>query len=456
MSQVWSTDALAEWCVALDARQLPDAVIAKAEDCILDAIACAMVGRTSPSVGAVETVAHGKYKAGPAAVWFTDQTLHPIGAAFINATAASILDIDDGQRAALGHPGAAVVPAALAASSAHDCSGLDLLAAIVAGYETAVRIGSGEQRKAYHTGNWSSFGAATAAACLAGLDAEGHAQALAVAAYHGPRVSDLTLSQDMGRSVKESIPWSVVAGMSAADLAAAGFTGCRDALDIEERFIPGKMVDGLGDELMIMGTYFKRYSACRWGHSAVEVLLDLMASNALDAGQITSIHVETFDQAAGLDNLADPPTLESAQYSVPYCLGLAATMGEHALMPINEECLHYQPAVAFAGRVRVEATPEMNAKFPERAAARVNLETAKGNFSAELVCPWGDAGTGISRADLVEKFHVLAEGVMPAARVDAIAAAVDRLKYGAIQSLTDLLNAPLEPAIEARRVAAND
>ena len=452
MAQVWSTDALAEWCVALDSRQLPDAVIAKAEDCVLDAIACAMVGRTSPSVRAVETVAHGKYKAGPAEIWFAGQTLHPIGAAFINATAASILDIDDGQRAALGHPGAAVVPAALAAAGNSNCSGLDLLAAVVAGYETAVRIGSAEQRKAYHTGNWSSFGAATAAARLAGLDAEGHAQALAVAAYHGPRVSDLTLSQDMGRSVKESIPWSVVAGMSAADLAAAGFTGCRDALDIEERFIPGKAVDGLGEVFMILGNYFKRYSACRWGHSAVEVLLDLMASNELDADQISSILVETFDQAAGLDNLADPPTLESAQYSVPYCLGLVATLGEQALMPMSEKYLHHAPAVAIAGRVRMEAIAEMNAKFPERAAARVNLETLKGNFSAELVCPWGDAGTGIARGDLVEKFHLLAKGMMPAERVDAIADAVGLLKEGSVQPLADLLHAPLEPTSEPLRV----
>ena len=88
MSEIWTTDALADWSVSLDPAQLPDAVIAKAEDCVLDAIACAMIGRASPATQAVETMACGIYRNGPAKIWFSSDVLAPIGAAFVNAATA--------------------------------------------------------------------------------------------------------------------------------------------------------------------------------------------------------------------------------------------------------------------------------------------------------------------------------------------------------------------------------
>ena len=254
----WVTTKLANWAIGLRPDELPAEVLAKAEDCIIDAIACAIPGRDTDGARRVHTVANQTYQKGNAAVWFAAERLHPTGAAFANAASASMLDIDDGHRRALGHPGAAIVPTALAAASKPGAKGNDVLAAVVAGYEACVRIGMSEHRKAYHTGNWSGFGAAVTAARLWGLNADQLMHALAVTAYHGPRVADLTLSQDMGANVKESIPWSVVAGMTAADLAAKGFSGCRDALDIEERFDPVVTLDGLGGGFLILRTYFKR------------------------------------------------------------------------------------------------------------------------------------------------------------------------------------------------------
>ena len=92
-------------------------------------------------------------------VWFSTGRLHPTGAAFVNSTATSILDLDDGHRGPLGHPGAAVIPSALAVAQETNASGLALLASVVAGYEVCTRVGASERRRSYHTGNWSGFGA---------------------------------------------------------------------------------------------------------------------------------------------------------------------------------------------------------------------------------------------------------------------------------------------------------
>jgi 2-methylcitrate dehydratase PrpD len=433
------TAKLANWAIDLRPEDLPAEVLAKAEDCIIDAIASAIPGRDTQGARRVHTVANQTYQEGNAAVWFSAERLHPTGAAFANAASASMLDIDDGHRRALGHPGAAIVPTALAAASKPCTRGRDVLAAVVAGYEACVRIGMSEHRKAYHTGNWSGFGAAVTAARLWGLNADQLMHALAVTAYHGPRVADLTLSQDMGANVKESIPWSVVAGMTAADLAVQGFSGCRDALDIEERFDPVVTLNGLGGGFLILRTYFKRYSACRWIHSAVESLLAIMRENSLSAEDIQQIRVETFLQAASLDNLADPPTLESAQYSVPYCLGVAATLGEDALVPLSADSLHHSQAVDLANKVTVRWMKEMDSDFPAQVPARVFVNTVRGNFDTLVALPWGEPDNPPDRAELVAKFHTLAAQRIPEHRASAIVAAVENLKNGPLDPLLDLL-----------------
>ncbi|MCZ6494448.1 MAG: MmgE/PrpD family protein [Planctomycetota bacterium] len=300
-----------------------------------------------------------------------------------------------------------------------------------------------EHRKAYHTGNWSGFGAAVTAGRLWGLSADQLAHALAVTAYHGPRVADLTLSQDMGANVKESIPWSVVVGMTAADLAAQGFSGCRDALDIEERFDPAAAVDGLDDGFLILRTYFKRYSACRWSHSAVEGMLAIMRERNLSPEDIQEIRVETFLQAVNLNNLADPPTLESAQYSLPYCLGVAATLGEEALTPLSADSLHHSQAVDLARRVTVNRVKEMDSEFPARLPARVFVNTVRGSFDTLVTLPWGEPDCPPDRADLVAKFHTLARGRIPEDQATNIVAAVEGLRDGEVEPLLDALRAPI-------------
>ena len=439
----WVTVKLANWAIDLRPDELPAEVLAKAEDCIIDAIASAIPGRDLDGTRRVHAVATRTYQAGAAGVWFTAERLHATGAAFANAASASALDIDDGHRHALGHPGAAVVPTALAAVSKPDTRGIDVLTAVVAGYEACVRIGMSEHRKAYHTGNWSGFGAAATAARLWDLSADQLTHALAVTAYHGPRVADLTLSQDMGANVKESIPWSVVAGMMAADLAAQGFSGCRDALDIEERFDPGAALDGLGDGLLILRTYFKRYSACRWIHSAVEGMLAIMRERNLSPEDIQQIRVDTFLQPVNLDNLADPPTLESAQYSVPYCLGVAATLGEQALTPLCADSLHHPPAVELANKVTVTRVKEMDSEFPARLPARVFVNTVQGSFDTLVTLPWGEPDRPPDRADLVAKFHTLARDRIPEDQATNIVTAVEDLRDGAVGPLLDALGTPI-------------
>ncbi len=442
-------ETLARWAVNLRPEALPEDVLAKAEDVIIDAIACALAGSRTEGAQRVHNVARSTlFGKGDAILWFDTATLHPTAAAFANSASASMLDLDDGHRNALGHPGAAIVPAILAFADPDD-KGIDVLCSIVAAYEVCIRVGCSEHQKAYHTGNWSGLGASVAAGLGLGLNSDQLMNALVVIAYHGPRVSDLTLSQDMGANVKESIPWSVVTGLMANDLAAQGFTGCRDALNIEERYDSVVSLKGLAEghfhshkgpvSHAILRTYFKRYACCRWIHSPVEALLQIMREQDISAEEVEDISVETFLQAANLNNLTDPPSIESLQYSVPYCMAIAAILGEDALSPATSECLHRTEIIKFAEKISVERDLTMDSSYPFKTPSRVSVTTAKGTFVAMIEELWGDPDRALARADLVGKFKTLSHGLLSNNQVMKIVAGVEGLRDGRVGPLLDAL-----------------
>lgn len=408
-----TTGMLAAEVLRLASSPLDPGVLHQAERCILDILGCAIAGRYHPAAHAVRTVAKLHFAGDTLKAWFLGQTFGPVGVAYANSIAATILDLDDGNRQAMGHPGGAIIPAVLALAQELESDRDTVLRAIIAGYEVAICIGTAERRPSYHSGNYTSFGVAAAVAVMKGMDAGEISHALAICAYHGSRVSDLTLSSEMGSNVKESMAWSVVAGMTAADLAGAGFTGSLDALDIEERIDGIFLRAALQDEPAIMRTYFKKYSCCRWIHSATEALLELVATNHLEPSKIDAIRVETFHQAKSLNNEADPQTLESAQYSVPFCMALAVLRGEGHLMPLNENALGDTEVVDLAGRITIVESEDMNVMFPAKVPAIVTVESEVQVFELRVDAPWGEASRPPTDSELLEKFKMIASGRLP-------------------------------------------
>src|ERR1700722_5065301 len=103
----------------------------------------------------------------------------PAGAAFLTGALAHSLDFDDTHAAGSLHPGAPVIPAALAAGEMAGASGADVLAGIIAGHEVTCRValalpaGEHYDRGFHPTATCGAFGAAAAAARVFGLDADG-------------------------------------------------------------------------------------------------------------------------------------------------------------------------------------------------------------------------------------------------------------------------------------------
>jgi 2-methylcitrate dehydratase PrpD len=390
----------------------PEDVRDKVFCCIVDAVTAAICGYTSPGATASRETAGSIFGSGRSPVWFTGYALNPIGAAFSNSAAISALDFDDGHRKARGHPGAAIIPVVLAMASARSTPSCDeLVAAILAGYEISVRIAAAQNPVNITTrqsGRWTAFGAVAAAASINRSGAAATAAALAIAGCWSPNQQangSSGYSRQTGNHAKEGIPWSVVTGLTALDLAGRGFTGPGDILDHADYYDPSVIVDELGQRWDILGVYFKPYSCCRYIHPSLDAVVDLVDRYRIQPSDIEAIKVRTFAWAGQLQNRCAPANLVEIQYSLPFCVAAAICRGADALSPIDESLLHDPQIQALAARVTLVVDTEIDRRFPAETLARVDIQTGTGLIASPIVSPRGDISNPITWDGLIDKFR---------------------------------------------------
>src|SRR5215831_11954032 len=173
------TRALARFAAAFDATSLPTDVRKKLGWLLLDYLRVCSIGARLPWSDWGRSYVDLVAKPGASHVLFAADMLNPQHATFLNVAFGSSFDADDTHVGAMLHPGVAVWSAALAVAQHTGASGKDVLAAVVAGYESIIRIGLSVQphhfRRGFQsTGTCDVFGTAVVAGRLLfqGKDAE--------------------------------------------------------------------------------------------------------------------------------------------------------------------------------------------------------------------------------------------------------------------------------------------
>jgi len=414
---MYTTEKLAEFALALRPEDISDAVETAAKRCVLDLLGAAWAGHKAESASALQRMVRKNFSQGESSLWFTSIKMTASAAALSNAASVSALDLDDGHRGAAGHPGASIIPAAFAVAQEVGASNAELLTAITIGYDIACRVGAARdfsKLPTLSTGRWCAYGAAAVAARLRRLPASVLAQAMAIAGSQIPDLAASGYSLVMGNHVKEGIPWATMLGLVAVDLAKEGFTGPLDILDHPDYFNPDQITAMPASAWTIEQIYFKPYSCCRWSHAAIDAMVSILKENSLTADAIDRVTVETFERALRLNNYPDPSSLEAAQYSIPFCLGVAAVKGPGALLPLKEASLHDSNIVNFARRVTLTLNTDLNDLFPRKTPARVRVETPVGRIEKTVTDPRGDPANPMTQAELEAKFCRLTQEFLTA------------------------------------------
>lgn len=434
-----ATGELVSFVHRLDPRDLSERVLHQASRCVLDLVGVALAGTRTPMAQISARFGYDQFGPGKATAIGSRRPLSVTGATWVNCNAASALDLDDGHRMAMGHPGAVVIPAALAIAETTGATGREFLAASVAGYEVAVRASVARvpwyRDRQYSSGIWGVFGAAAAAGKLLDFDEPTLQSALGNAASHGAfPPGGLQANYSM---VKEVIGWAGMTGCAAALLAQQGFIGPEDVMDYSGRWDTAQLVEGLGDpgRYAILDAYFKPYAVCRWAHSSVDGVLELTERNDVRPEEIEKIQVETFYEVTRLVNYA-PRNAIAAQFSIPFALGLALLYRRVGPEHMSEANLQNPDILGLARKVEVTVDPDINSRFPAKTMARVRIHTTRGPFQTTVEYPRGNPENPLSDEDLAAKFRWLTAPIVGEKTCEELQAAI--LDLGRAQDVSSL------------------
>lgn len=414
------TQEIGEFVAGLDARPIPQAAIATARTAFLDCAGVMIAGRVEDAPKILrETLAPGP---GEASLWFTRSRVAAPEAAWLNATAAHVLDFDDtGLR---GHPSTILVPAILAEAEELDATGADMLAAYIAGYEVwgelALRERGSLHLKGWHpTGIWGSVAAAAACASLRGLSAAQASAAVAIGASQSAGLvanfGTMTKPFHAGRSAH--------AGLLAARLAGAGFTGARDAIEHRQGLLCAVSQAGDTDlnrpsqfgrswRILEHGLNIKKYPACYCAHRSIDGMLELLARTGFRADDVEEIGVFISERFGMVLRHHRPQSGLEAKFSMEFAMASAIIAGRVGLSELTDGFVRSPPVQSLMGRVSIELGNEYDDSHPNAAPydrVRVRLKSGEELEGLPVRRARGHAEDPLTENELYEKFRVCLE-----------------------------------------------
>ena len=330
------TGQIARYMVEARDRALPANVALEGKHHILDTLGAMVSGcRLKPGEMAIAYVrAQGGVP--EASVIGTNIRTSAVNAALANGMCGHADETDDVELVTKTHPGCSSVAAALAMAEREGRPGIDLLRAVVLGYDLCCRflmaLGPDHVRGTHRSaeGVGATFSATGAAASLARLDEMGMRYALS---YASQQVSGLWSWTSDNEHVEKAFDFSGMGarnGVTAATMVQAGFSGVRDVFDCEHNVLealssqphPAEMVAGLGSRYWIAETSIKTYSVGYPIQSAVDAFLTLRRENSLRVENVERIVVRLPADGAGIVDNSSMPDV-----NVQYIIALALIDG---------------------------------------------------------------------------------------------------------------------------------
>jgi len=303
-------------------RALPDEVAERTKQHILDTLAAMISGsELHPGRTALQFArAYGGKEV--ATVVASNFLCGPIEAALTNGMLAHADETDDSHSPSQSHPGCAVVPAALAAGERFGISGAHFLRAVALGYDIGPRftVTLGGQRFEAES-HWSThsisplFGAAAAASCAAGLNAQQMRWMLGYVAHQSSGLGAWNRDTEHVQKAFHFGGMTARSGVTSALLVQAGWTGVDDILSGKDNFFaaynphadPAGLIDKLGERYEVTRTNIKKWPVGSPIQAALDAIEILRTQKPFEAAQVKQVSVQlATDEAAIVNNREIP------------------------------------------------------------------------------------------------------------------------------------------------------
>lgn len=406
---------LTRFAAELQFNDIPDSVLRRTEDLLLDCLASMLAGSSNRAVRTIDTYARAMGPDnGPSENIISRSSTSPLFAAMTNAAAAHMVEQDDVHNGSVFHPATVVFPPAIATAQALSRSGKDLLVASVVGYEGGIRIGEFLGQSHYcifhTTGTAGTLAAAMATGRLLNLDPGQMLHALGSAGTQAAGLWEFL--RDGADSKQLHTAKAAADGMMSAWLAHDGFTGAQQILEgsqgmgtgMSKQADPSRITDRLGQRWAVLETSFKFHASCRHTHPAADALLAVVEQHNLRIGDIEAVVAHVHQAAIDvLGPVITPTTVHQSKFSMGTVLGLIAKHRQAGLEEFDT-ALGDPEITDFRQRVTMHLDPEVDAAYPTRWIGKVTVTTRHGDMlEGRVDTPKGDPDNSLSRSEIEQK-----------------------------------------------------
>ena len=366
-------------------RALPDEVIEKAKQHILDTLAAMISGSELLPGRAALGFIRGYEGKEVATVAASNIVCGPIEAALTNGVLAHSDETDDSHGPSRSHPGVSIVPAALAAGEQVGISGTQFLRAVTLGYDVGTRVTMSMGGPAYEAlthrsthGTVAVFGAGAAAGCAAGLNAQ---QSRFLLDYSAQQVSGFGAWKRDDVHMEKAFLFGgkpAAGAVTAAMLIRSGFTGVEDIFFGPDNFFeafaprekgvtqadPSQLVDKLGERYEITRTNIKKWTVGSPIQAPLDALTGFFKQRTFTADDVNRVTVRL-----ATDEVNTVSDREMPDICLQYLVAIMLLDKTVTFASVHNKARMQDPAV-LRQRAKVElvSDPRIDARRPRREA----------------------------------------------------------------------------------------
>jgi len=449
---------LSAYMGAAGERALPEDVVEKAKQHILDTFAAMISGSGLPPGRAALEFARAYGGKEIATVVASKIVCGPIEAAFANGVLAHSDETDDSHGPSRSHPGVSTVPAGFASGEQYEISGARFIRAVTLGYDIGARVsmslgGPGYQAATHRSthGTAACFCAGAAAGCAAGLGTE---QMRLLLDYTAQQTSGIgAWSRDAEHMEKAFLFAGKPAGVAVltASLIRSGWSGVEDIFSGSDNFYealsprengaikadPSQLADKLGERYEITRTNIKKWTVGSPIQAPLDAMVIFFKQRSFTADDVQKVVVRIATDEANTVSNRDIPDICMEHMVAVMLLDKTVTF-----QSVHDKARMKDPAVLrVRAKVEVVADPRIDARRPRREAI-VEVALRDGTQLSEWVRDVrGTADNPMTREEVVDKARDLIAPVLGSAASTAL---INKLL--ALENLKDVRE--LRPALQ--------
>jgi 2-methylcitrate dehydratase len=451
---------LCDYALKLSYSDLPQEVIRRTKQIVMDTVGCALGGAESPPAKIARAAASEITSANPSTVLISGQETSPDLAAFANGVMIRYLDFNDTYAGSpTCHPSDLLAPV-LAVVDAKNGTGKDAILGTVLGYEVLCGLtdfGSKERGRTWDQSTYGVIAAAVVAAKLFGHTKEQMANAISLAASSHISLEQIRrgqISHWKGCALANASRNAVFCAM----LAAKGMTGPEEAFEGKAGFLNST---GIRFEIMpfadsaesyrIMKARLKAFPSGYFSQSAIEAILDLR-SQIPDLDDVKEVRLQTFP--AGYEVMGSgeanwqPETRESADHSLPFVMAVALMEGSLEIRHYDQMYYKRPDVRALMQKIKVRIGEEPVAAWPEVPLNIIDVEMNSGKVvSTKVAYHLGHFKRFMTDDEQERKFRPLAKPLLPERQINDLLACLRRLDE--VEQIGELISLTVPPNLSA-------